>query len=169
MFGNLVIALKKWLDGGQKDSRRSPRYSEPSILVHYWDGSVPEGHKLRDISTTGAFIITKEDWYVGTIVRLILCCHKTPGERNAGPQPSHTTALSSRVIRREPDGVAVEFLFPTSRDRVALDEFLATIPKTSATAAETLSAAFAGPIRPHERSARELAPDETSRSGRFGP
>jgi hypothetical protein len=147
VFGKLLIALQKWLDGGTKDARRGRRYSEPSMVVHYWDGSVSEGRKIRDISTAGAFILTKEDWYLGTIVRLILCSHKMPVEGSTDSRPSQTTALSARVVRKEPDGVAVEFLLPTSLDRAALGEFLATIPKTTTAPADVLSNAAAGPVR----------------------
>lgn len=133
MFNKLVGNVNRWLSGGPRDGRRAPRFNVPSIFVHYWDGSAPEGRKIRDISDTGAFITTTENWYPGTIVRLILQGHKDLSQDRQGEDPSPsttTTTISARVVRQEPGGVAVEFLFPTVKERDALERFLVTIPKT---------------------------------------
>ena len=130
MFKGLMSNFSRWLDNSSPDKRRSLRLPEPSLLVYYWDGSVPEGRKIRDISTSGAYIVTPERWYIGTIVRLILQGYKTTPQPDGGIVPSRSTSIPSRVVRHGPDGIGVEFMFSTPDEGKALREFLAAIPKT---------------------------------------
>jgi hypothetical protein len=103
------------------------------IQVYYWDGSVPEARMVRDVSTIGAFIVTKEHWYDGTIVRLLFRGYVAPSPPDTNVVPSQSITVSSRVVRQESNGVAVEFLFPTPKDRAAFSTFLATIQQMSST------------------------------------
>ncbi len=130
MLKEMMRGISRWLEEPPSEKRRAPRTAEPSLLVYYWDGSVPEGRKIRDISRSGAFIVTPERWYVGTIVRLILQGYKTTTTPDGGIVPSRSTSIPSRVIRHGTDGIAVEFIFPTGEEQRSLEEFLATIPKT---------------------------------------
>jgi len=131
VFKGIVGSFSRWLDNNSSpDKRRSPRLPEPSLLVYYWDGSVPEGRKIRDISTSGAYIVTPERWYIGTIVRLILQGYKTTPQPDGGIVPSRSTSIPSRVMRHGPDGIGVEFMFSTPEEEKALREFLSAIPKT---------------------------------------
>jgi hypothetical protein len=140
-----MTGLTHWLKGGTPDARFAPRIAEPSIFVYYWDGSVPEARKIRDISPTGAYILTNEHWYPGTIVRLIFRGYKTPLPPATDVVPSQSISLSSRVVRQEQDGAAVEFLFPTPKDRETLEKFIATMPKTSGALAIPPSTSNSGP------------------------
>jgi Flp pilus assembly protein TadG len=129
MLKGLMGSLARWLDNdNSSNKRRAPRVPEPSVLVFYWDGSAPEGRKLRDISSTGAFVITPERWYVGTIVRLILQGYKTTSVLEEGIVASRSTSIPSRVVRHGSDGIGVEFLFSTPEEEKALQDFLTTIP-----------------------------------------
>jgi len=133
MLKRMMGGLSRWLEGESsvdKDKRRAPRLPEPSLLVYYWDGSVPEGRKIRDISDSGAYVITPERWYVGTIVRLILQGYKTTPQPNGGIIPSRSTSIPSRVIRHGADGIGVEFMFSTPGEKLALEEFLKAIPQS---------------------------------------
>ena len=130
MFKRLMGGLSHWLDSGGGDGngkRRASRVSEPSLLVYYWDGSVPEAKKLRDISSTGAYIITPERWYIGTIVRLVLQGYKTASLPDGGIVPSQSTSIPCRVMRHGPDGLGVEFLFSTLEERKTLEDLMANI------------------------------------------
>lgn len=131
MFSNIKSGLKRWLEAGQGDARRATRRRDPSILVYYWDGDLPEARKIRDISVTGAYIETTENWYPGTIVRLIFRGYTTPSLLGTEVVPSHSITVSSRVVRQEPGGVAVEFLFRTPKERESLKSFLAAVPQAS--------------------------------------
>jgi Flp pilus assembly protein TadG len=130
MLKRLMGGLSRWLENDSAQKRRAPRLAEPSLLVYYWDGSVPEGRRMRDISTSGAYIVTPERWYIGTIVRLILQGYKTTPTPDGGIVPSRSTSIPSRVIRHGADGIGVEFIFSTPEEQKTLQEFLATIPKT---------------------------------------
>jgi len=141
VFKGLMGGLSRWLEGdGSADKRRAPRLAEPSLLVYYWDGSVPEGRKIRDISRSGAYIITPERWYIGTIVRLILQGYKTTPLPDGGIVPSRSTSIPSRVVRHGSDGIGVEFMFSTPEEEKTLQEFLATIPHTNGFAIGRLTA-----------------------------
>jgi Flp pilus assembly protein TadG len=140
MLKRLMGGLSRWLENPAAEKRRAPRMAEPSLLVYYWDGSVPEGRRIRDISSSGAFIVTPERWYIGTIVRLILQGYKTTPKPDGGIIPSRSTSIPSRVIRHGPDGIGVEFMFSTPEEQKSLREFLATIPKNEGYAVGRLTA-----------------------------
>jgi Flp pilus assembly protein TadG len=101
--------------------------------VYYWDGSVPAGHQLRDVSPTGAYLYTSERWYPGTIIRLLLQEeHETAngGDTLAGTAATATAgpvsaSITAKVVRHGSDGVAVEFLFRSSEDRRLLEKLIA--------------------------------------------
>lgn len=128
MFKRVIGGLSDWLEKGPAEKRRAPRLPEPSLLVYYWDGSVPEGRKIRDISSSGAYVITPERWYVGTIVRLILQGYKTTPKPDGGIVSSRSTSIPCRVIRHGTDGIGVEFMFSSPEEKKTLQEFLKAIP-----------------------------------------
>jgi len=129
VFQRLIGKFSAWL-GSDPQPRRAPRAAEPSLMVYYWDGSVPEGRKIRDISISGAYVVTPERWYVGTIVRLVLQGYKTTPRSDGGIVPSRSTSIASRVVRHGTDGIGVEFIFSTPAERQALQEFLKAVPQT---------------------------------------
>ena len=137
MLKRLMGGLTRWLDNGDNggssdsdDNRRAHRVPEPSLCVYYWDGSVPEAKKLRDVSSTGAYIVTPERWYIGTIVRLVLQGYKTTSIADRGIVPSQSTSIPCRVMRHGPDGLGVEFLFSTPEERKMLETLMAKISET---------------------------------------
>lgn len=129
----------KWLDVlGDSERRTAPRKAEPSILVYYWDGSVPQTHAVRDISLGGAFVNTKERWYIGTLVRLTLVLDRGDAIDPAGEMPeSESISMFAKAVRHETDGVGVEFVTARAPERAHLREFLA---KAAALPARTRAA-----------------------------
>lgn len=131
MIKGLIGGLSRWIETGRgNERRRAQRLTEPSFVVYYWDGSAPEGRKIRDISSSGAYIITSERWYVGTIVRLILQGYKTVPQPDGGIVPSRSTSIPARVARHGPDGLGVEFIFTNPEEKKSLAAFLETLSKT---------------------------------------
>jgi Flp pilus assembly protein TadG len=128
VFKRMMGGLSRWLESEPDEKRRAPRLAEPSLQVYYWDGSVPEGRKIRDISSSGAYIVTPERWYIGTIVRLILQGYKTTPLLEGGIVPSRSTSIPCRVVRHCADGIGVEFIFSTPEERKALLEILSALP-----------------------------------------
>jgi Flp pilus assembly protein TadG len=120
--------IKRWLLQENQEPRRAPRSSEPEVVVYYWDGSAPEGRRLRDLSQSGAYIYTTERWYPGTIVRIILQGSQMAVREDGTMGPVASTCIPARVVRHGTDGVAVEFAFRDKYEQESLRTFLAAIP-----------------------------------------
>jgi Flp pilus assembly protein TadG len=120
--------MKQWLLQENEEPSRAPRRTKPEVVVHFWDGSAPEGRHIRDVSQSGAYIYTLERWYVGTIIRLILQGYPTAMRKDGTTAPTASTCIAARVVRHESDGVAVEFVFRDKEEEETLRTFLATIP-----------------------------------------
>ena len=130
MLKQLMSGLSRWLDSGEANmKKRAPRFTEPSFVVYYWDGPVPEGRQIRDISTSGAYIITSERWYVGTIVRLILQGYKTAPQPDGSIVPSRSISIPARVARHGSDGPGVEFIFSSPAEKKNLEAFVMAMPR----------------------------------------
>ena len=50
------------------DPRKAPRVKEPGLAAYYWNGAAPVAHGVRDISSSGLYVVTEERWYPGTLV-----------------------------------------------------------------------------------------------------
>ena len=73
---------------------------------------MPVPYPVRDISRTGAYLCTRERWYVGTAIRLTLSADDL------------SITLWSRVVAHGSDGVEIEFI-PAKRDgRKELERFI---------------------------------------------
>jgi Flp pilus assembly protein TadG len=125
MYRKTIGKMKRWLLQENEEPRRAPRRTEPEVVVYYWDGSAPEGHYLRDISHSGAYIYTPERWYPGTIIRIIL---QMAAREDGATDPVASACIPARVVRHGSDGVAVEFAFRDREEEKTLRVFLAGIP-----------------------------------------
>jgi Flp pilus assembly protein TadG len=128
MYRQAVSKMREWLLQESPEPRGAPRCEKPDLLVYYWDGSAPEGRRVRDISQSGAYILTPEHWYIGTIVRIVLQGDRTAQRDGIDAPPSASACIASRVVRQGPDGVAVEFLFRNPGEEETLRAFLMAIP-----------------------------------------
>jgi hypothetical protein len=130
MLKQLMGGFSRWLESGDANmKRRATRSTEPSLMVYYWDGSAPQGHQIRDISASGAYIVTTERWYVGTIVRLILQGYKTAPQPDGSIVPSRSTSIPARVTRHGSDGLGVEFIFSSPEEKKTVQAFVAAMPR----------------------------------------
>src|ERR1700679_1003004 len=98
--------VKRWLLQENPRPPRALRVTQPEILVYYWDGAAPEGHGLRDISETGAYILTGERWYEGTIVRIILQERRAAAAGDATAAPPVSICIPAQVVGPGDKGVA---------------------------------------------------------------
>jgi hypothetical protein len=119
MWDNAIGKTKGWLFLQNADQRRAPRSALPEIVVRYWDGSEPEGRCLRDISETGAYILTSERWYPGTIITLMLQGYQTKTLSDGTTAPVASTCVPARVVRQDTGGMAVEFAFRDNAEKTA--------------------------------------------------
>jgi Flp pilus assembly protein TadG len=95
--------------------------------VYYWDGSAPAGHRLRDISSIGAYLYTSERWYPGTIIRLLVQEDHEPPIGGDTAHAAATASVPSKVVRHGSDGVALEFFFRNADDRQVFLELIASM------------------------------------------
>jgi Flp pilus assembly protein TadG len=128
MYRHAMGKMKRWLLQEPEEPRRTPRSTDPEVVVYYWDGSAPEGRRLRDISHSGAYIYTPERWYPGTIIRIILQGYRTVAREDGTTDPVASACVPARVVRHGADGVAVEFAFRDKQEEETLRTFLAAIP-----------------------------------------
>ena len=100
--------LERWWS---PDPRRAPRDLSPGLAAYYWNGATPMAHGIRDISSSGLYVVTEERWYPGTLVLMTLQrtdCGEELEER--------AIAVQSRAVRWGNDGVGLKFVLPDAQD-----------------------------------------------------
>jgi hypothetical protein len=111
--GAKVFKERNWLQRWwSPDPRKAPRVRTPGLAAYYWNGAAPVAHGIRDISSTGLYVVTEERWYPGTLVLMTL-------QRNDVSEEvaECTIAVQSRAVRWGPDGVGLQFVLPDEQDR----------------------------------------------------
>ena len=88
------------------------------VVAYYWNGAVSTAHQLKDISYLGAYLLTEERWYVGTLLMLTL----QPEPEVSDPAAAIT--IPCRVVRHGVDGVGVYFLLSGRKERQAVRGFV---------------------------------------------
>jgi hypothetical protein len=106
------------------ERRTAPRKKVRNLIAYYWEGTGGAAHAVRDISGTGAFILSDFRWLPGTIVTMTLQL-KNEAVGSALPR---TLELRAKVVRQASDGAGVQFLFVSKRERKTLTRFLQRIP-----------------------------------------
>ena len=128
-----MTAAKSWFSRlFSVEHRRSQRKPASGLVAYYWEGAAPMAHEVRNISSTGFYLLTKERWHPGTVVTMTL--QKTAV---ADSNPELYIAVQTKVIRLGEDGIGFVFVQlephgadpgdgPTSRPvgKKALERFL---------------------------------------------
>jgi len=111
------VGFLKWLlESAQK--RAAQRYLNCKVVAYYWNGAVSTAHQLKDISYLGAYLLTEERWYVGTLLMLTL----QPEPEVADPAAAIT--IPCRIVRHGLDGVGVHFMLSGKEERQAVRKFV---------------------------------------------
>jgi Flp pilus assembly protein TadG len=111
--------MSAWLDKFASRERRRAERSKPyELVVHYWNGDVPTGHSVRDISSSGIFLLTEDRWYPGTLVMLSL--QRAGASMN---DPDRAIMVKGQVIRADSDGVALALVATTPAPMEVRDTF----------------------------------------------
>jgi uncharacterized membrane protein (UPF0127 family) len=100
--------LERWWS---PDPRKAPRTESPGLAAYYWNGAAPQPHGIRDISSTGLYVVTEERWYPGTLVLMTL---QREGEIEKAEE--RLVAVQTRAVRWGPDGVGLQFVLPEEKD-----------------------------------------------------
>lgn len=89
--------------------RRAERRTSPALAAYHWKGPYPRLNSVRDISSTGAFLLTQERWEPGEVVSLSL-------QRSGPPEKENAFPLQAKAVRWDDEGVAVSFMLPPGAD-----------------------------------------------------
>ncbi|MGA2671602.1 MAG: PilZ domain-containing protein [Terracidiphilus sp.] len=108
-MNSLRKRFEKWFSA---DNRKAKRFPSPQLAAYYWTGAAPVEHTIRDISSTGLFLLTDERWYPGTLVRMTLQ-RTDPVEEGV----DRAIAVNSRAVRWGDDGVGLQFVLPEPQDQ----------------------------------------------------
>jgi hypothetical protein len=127
--------LQRLLAPEPTEPRKTLRAAVPDLAAYFWTGGTPQPHAIRNISSTGMYVVTDERWYPGTLVQMTL---RKAGREGVGAEAS--IALLARVSRWGNDGVGLAFVVRDPRasrageatpseaiEREVLDQFLARI------------------------------------------
>ena len=87
------------------DLRKAPREPSPNVAAYYWTGAAATAHGIRDISSTGLYVITEERWYPGTLILMTL--QDTAEGEESGER---SISVHSRAVRWGDDGVGLQFI-----------------------------------------------------------
>jgi len=98
--------LRSWFERWwSPDPRKAPRVPAPGLAAYYWNGASPAAHGIRNISSTGLYVVTEERWYPGTLVLMTL------QRSDVGEEVTERSiAVQSRAVRWGPDGVGLQFI-----------------------------------------------------------
>ncbi|HEY1208420.1 MAG TPA: hypothetical protein VGE85_03545 [Terracidiphilus sp.] len=88
------------------DLRSAPRESLPGLAAYYWTGAAPKGHNVKNISSSGLYVVTEERWYPGTLILMTLQVAGNGKEEGF----EHSIAVHSRAVRWGNDGVGLQFI-----------------------------------------------------------
>ena len=95
-----------------KDRRSTERYITPHLVAYYWTGAQASPHSVRDISSTGTYLVTEDRWHPGTLLMMTLQKPVTAADTRS----SRSIRVQSKVIRSGIDGVGFAFVFPGTAD-----------------------------------------------------
>lgn len=112
------------------DARKASRRTIPGLFAFFWTGATPEPNAVRDISSSGLYVITEERWYPDTVIRMTLSKMNSRGNR-----AERSISVLARAVRWGNDGVGLQFVLPKAQaaqngqpeggaNREQLDEFL---------------------------------------------
>jgi len=98
-----------WLKSlSSSDHRKTQRQKSPLLAVYYWNGdAAPVAHEIRDISSTGFYLLTTERWHLGTLITMTLQRTDIAYPKSDG---EHYIAVLSKVVRLGEDGVGFAFV-----------------------------------------------------------
>lgn len=101
-------SVKSWLNNLlSTDSRKAQRQHVPGLVAYYWHGGNPIAHEIQNVSSTGFYLLTKEQWLPGTLVTMTL--QRGDGTDIDVSSERHI-AVQSLVVRRGEDGVGLVFI-----------------------------------------------------------
>ena len=102
--------IERIVAGEVQDPRKSRRESLAGLVAYYFTGGPPKPHAVRDISTSGLYLVTHERWYRGTVVQMTLTDHQNSTF-------DRSISLYAKAVRLGSDGVGFRFVLDGERQR----------------------------------------------------
>jgi len=113
--------MKNWFEELMtRNQKRPQRYVAPRLVAYFWDGGTPVAHCIRDVSTSGIYLLTTQRWYPGTLITITL---QRTEKDEAGVRQSIT--VQTRVMRSAEDGVGLRFVVPKTEEGRRVQRYIA--------------------------------------------
>jgi hypothetical protein len=113
--------MKNWFEELMAGNQLRPqRYVAPRLVAYFFDGGTPTAHCIRDVSSSGMYLLTTQRWYPGTLVTITL--QRTEKDQ-AGVKQSIT--VQARVMRSAEDGVGLRFVVPKTAEGRRIQQYVA--------------------------------------------
>jgi hypothetical protein len=90
---------------------RAERRESPTLVAIHWDGHTPRQNQVANLSSSGAYLLTGENWRPGEIVSLTL---QRKGTLENSARRRFTVQV--KATRRDKNGVGVTYLLPKETD-----------------------------------------------------
>jgi hypothetical protein len=105
---------------------RAERRESPALAAFHWEGPNLKQNRVANISSSGAYLFTRERWNSGDILSLTL---QRSGRLEGSNHRRFT--VQAKAIRWDEEGIAVEFLMPRGSDlRLWQSTIKAGMPQT---------------------------------------
>ncbi|WP_348265287.1 PilZ domain-containing protein [Telmatobacter sp. DSM 110680] len=106
--------------------KRAERKSAHGFVALHGAGSDTRQHEVKDISSTGLYLLTKERWLPGEVVSLTLQMTSSLVETS-----ERRIKLQAKVVRWGDDGVGLSFVLPDDPDALPWKSLLQTAAEQS--------------------------------------
>lgn len=105
-------SMNSWSEKSSLPHRkRAERRPVPELTAYHWSGAGLKQEGVKDISSTGLYVITQERWLPGESVSVTLQ-RKGPPEQIS----DRRITLRTTAVRWGEDGVALSFILPSDLD-----------------------------------------------------
>jgi hypothetical protein len=96
--------LARWFSPIPADRRTAPRTLVDNLVASFWTGGAPTVNPVRDISSSGLYVVTTERWYPGTVIRMTLTMRMVVEEAL-----ETSICVCAEAMRWGNDGVGLRF------------------------------------------------------------
>lgn len=93
------------------NANRAERKPAHGFVAHHWSGSAVRQDDIKDISSTGLYLLTEERWLPGTVVSLTLQMKSKLEEIS-----ERRITVQAKAVRWGDDGVGLSFALPDDPD-----------------------------------------------------
>ncbi len=118
---SISAGILSWLGGPEKRKRRATRFPAEGLKGCYWDGGESSGRPVKDISSSGAYLFSQTQFYVGTVLTITLQKEGEPCTDNSVP---NSMTVRCKVIRVDKNGMGVSFMLEKATQKKELAHFL---------------------------------------------